>query len=109
MQDQNSKMRKVLIRMVGKRTSTKSDSSLARGCNGLADTNCWDYQSPILTKLGILTAPQRQARLGGRKEPTAGFRNAAETDYAFLTPIIEKLYRKKKALLNKYTKSLNEF
>ena len=109
MQDQNSKMKKVLIRMVGKRTSTKSDSSLARGCNGLANTNCWDYQSPILTKLGILTAPQRQARLGGRIEPTAGFRNAAETDYAFLTPIIEKLYRKKRALLNKYKKSLNEF
>ena len=105
-------MKKVLIRMVGKRASTKSDSSLVGGCNGLADRNCWDYRSPILTKLGIPTAPQRQARLGGRKEPTAGFRNAAETDYAFLTPIIEKLYRKKRALralLNKYTKSLNEF
>ena len=105
-------MKKVLIRMVGKRTSTKSDSTLARGCKGLADTNCWDYQSPVLIKLGILTVPQRQALLGGRKEPTAEFRNAVETHDAFLTPMIEKLYRKKRALrifLNKFAEALNEF
>ena len=106
-------MKKVLIRMVGKRASAKSDSPLVgKRCNGLADTNCWDYQSSILINLGILTTPQRQARLGGRKEPTSGFRNAAETPYAFLTPIIEKLYRKKRAIrafLNKHTEILNEF
>ena len=98
--------------MVGKRASVKRDSSLVEGCNELADTNCSDYLSLILTKLGILTVPQRQARLGGRKEPTAGFRSAAETHDAFLTPIKEKLYRKIRALrvfLDKYMEALNEF
>ena len=90
-------MKKVLIRMVGKRASMKRNSSLVKGCNGLDYTNCSDYLSLILTKLGILPVPQRQARLRGRKEPTAGFRRAAETYDAFLTPIIEKIYHKTRA------------
>ena len=72
LQDQNSNMENVLIRMVGKRESMK------KGCNWLQDARCLDGESLIITKLGFLTFPERGAHSGEREHDGVDLQNDDE-------------------------------
>ena len=78
LQDQNSNMENVLIRMVGKRESMK------KGCNWLQGTNCLDGQSLIITKLGFATFPERGAHFGERMHDGVDLQNDDEFRNIFL-------------------------
>ena len=72
LQDQNSNMETVLIRMVGKRELMK------KGCNWLQDRSCLDAQSLIITKLGFPTFPERGSHFGERKKEGVDLQNDDE-------------------------------
>ena len=68
-QGQNSQMKKVLIRMVGKRASMKVSSPLFAGCNPAGNTYCIDNPSNFLAKLGYQMLSKRHMQVGSRKAP----------------------------------------
>ena len=78
LQDQNSNMEKVLIRMVGKRPSMET------GCNWLRNTSCLDGRSLIITKLGLPTFPKRRDHFGERKHDGVGLQSVNEFRNSFL-------------------------
>ena len=82
LQDQNSNMETVLIRMVGKREPMK------KGCNWLQDSSCLDGQSLIIKKLGFPTFPERGTQLMNswnvRKRDIVDLQNDDEFRNSFL-------------------------
>ena len=89
LQDQNSNMEKVLIRMVRKRPSMET------GCNWLRNTSCLDARSLIITKLGLPTFPKRRAHFIERNHDEVGLQNVDEFRNSFLrksfVPLIYRL------------------
>ena len=82
LQDQNSNMENVLIRMVGKRPSMET------GCNWLQHTSCLDGRSLIITKLGFPTFPKRRAHFGERKHDGVGLQSVDK----FRNSLLRKSY-----------------
>ena len=82
LQDRNSNMGNVLIRMVGKKESMK------KSCNLLQGTNCLDGQSLIIKKLGFPTFPERGTQLMNswnvRKRDIVDLQNDDEFRNSFL-------------------------
>ena len=68
----------ILIRMVGKRASTKT------GCNWLQDTSCMDSQPIIITKLGFPTFPKLVDHFQERKHDVVDLQRLGKFRNSFL-------------------------
>ena len=71
-------MKKVLIRMVGKRDWMKNDLPIFSGCNGKMDTKCLDRRPIIHTDSRNQRFPERTVHLREGRETRIGLQNVEE-------------------------------